>query len=87
MRDVLLAALFFELGFIGWLSPVACGPYAYASTNQLKDLAASALTNKFVTLIGCGLCGFERQKPQPPVGVADSWDGVVTSILTFFPDR
>jgi len=47
--------------------------------NQLKDLAASALTNEFVTLICCGLCGFERRKPQPPIGVADSWDKVVTS--------
>jgi hypothetical protein len=49
---------------------------ALKGSNQLKALGlytlwASELAPRIPPQ---GLCGFKRQKPQPPVGVAESWD-------------
>lgn len=52
----------------------AMDPLAGQGSNQLQDLAASAWTNKFALLIGCGLCGLKPQNHSPRrIGDADSW--------------
>ena len=70
-RFVMLGSLFFFLPQMDRMDADAgallCGPLVGWSTNHLLDLAASAQANEFAPLTGCGPCGFERQKPQPPV--------------------